>query len=126
MKERRWYLVADTESIPLKEGRRVNFGRYEVALFNLGREYRAVDNQCPHKQGPLADGIIAGNHVFCPLHNWKISLGTGCAISGGTGHVKVYPVKVIQNKIYIAFEEGAFCEPESALSVESGADNVNS
>ena len=105
----RWYPVVDLGSIPLKEGRRVIYGGHEAALFNLGNEYFAVDNRCPHKQGPLADGIVAGKAVFCPLHNWKIDLENGCALSGGKGQVKTYPVKILQGKVCIAFEEGKFC-----------------
>ena len=51
---------------------------------------------------------MAGKAVFCPLHNWKINLENGCAASGGTGQVRTFPVKVIENNIYIAFEEGKF------------------
>jgi nitrite reductase (NADH) small subunit len=106
----KWFLVAHINEVPLKEGKRVLYQNHEIAIFNLGNEYLAIDNQCPHKKGPLADGLVAGNAVYCPLHNWKIDLKTGCAISGGIGQVKTYPVKVMQNKIYVAFEEGKFQE----------------
>lgn len=102
----KWTLAAEASSIPIKEGRRVVFGNFQAALFNLGDRFLAVDNRCPHKAGPLADGVVAGNAVFCPLHNLKISLETGCALGDGKGSVKVYPVKVVENKIYIAFQEG--------------------
>ena len=103
----KWFRVAPVDAIPLNEGRRVEYGEKVLALFNLGKnEYCAVENKCPHKGGPLADGIIAGKSVFCPLHNWKISLENGCALSGGTGQVKTFPVKVKDNAIYLAFEEG--------------------
>ena len=114
MTDVKWYPVADKNLIPLREGRRVFCGGYEVALFNLGDEFLAVDNHCPHKAGPLADGIVSGKAVFCPLHNWKIDLGTGCALSGGKGQVKTYPTKILNNKICIAFEEGAYCETVDA------------
>ena len=106
----RWTPVADVDSIPVREGRRVLYGGREVALFNLGQEYLAVDNRCPHKEGPLADGIVAGKAVFCPLHNWKISLENGCALSGGKGQVRSYPVKIVDGKVYVAFGEGKFSE----------------
>ena len=112
----KWTLVAGAETIPVKEGRRVSDENFEVALFNLGDRYLAVDNHCPHRSGPLADGIVAGAAVFCPLHNWKINLETGCALSGGKGKVKAYPVKVIQNRVYIAFEEGKLDESDENLS----------
>lgn len=104
---RQWYLVGEASAIPFREGRRVRFRDYEVALFHLEGEYVAIDNRCPHRQGPLADGIISGRAVFCPLHNLKVSLDTGCALSGGAGQVRCYPVRVFQGKLYIAFEEGA-------------------
>ncbi len=113
-KQIKWFCVAPVGSIPEKEGRRVEYGQYAVAVFNLGGEYFAVENQCPHKGGPLADGIVAGRNVFCPLHNWKISLENGCALSGGTGQVKRFPVKVMGNDIYLAFEEAKFQNRESA------------
>ena len=106
----KWVPVADVGVVPLKEGRRVSYKDYEVALFNLGNEYLAVDNRCPHKQGPLADGIVAGKAVFCPLHNWKINLENGCALSGGKGQVQSYPVKILNGKVCIAFGEGKFSE----------------
>lgn len=88
--------------------------------------YRAIENRCPHKDGPLADGIVAGKNVFCPLHNWKISLENGCALSGGTGQVKTFPVKVTDNEIYVALEEGCLhalelsknTAPASAVEIE--------
>ena len=110
MDKTKWYAVTDMNAVPVKEGRRVIYKDREVALFNLGNEYLAVDNRCPHKQGPLADGIVAGRSVFCPLHNWKISLENGCALSGGKGQVKIYPVKILNQKVCIAFEDGALSE----------------
>jgi nitrite reductase (NADH) small subunit len=99
-----WRLVGPERMIPLREGKKIRFEGLEVALFNLGGEFLAVDNRCPHKAGPLADGIVAGRSVFCPLHNWKIDLQKGCAVAGGEGSVKTYPVKVQDGNIYIAFE----------------------
>lgn len=99
-----WQPVARTHEIPVREGRKVSFEGHEVALFNLGEKYLAVDNRCPHKQGPLADGLVSGESVFCPLHNWKISLENGCALSGGEGKVKVYPVKIVNQSVCIAFK----------------------
>ncbi len=109
-KQIKWFRVAPVGAIPEKEGRRVQYGQHVVALFNLGEEYLAVENQCPHKGGPLADGIVAGKNVFCPLHNWKISLENGCALSGGSGQIKTFPVKVVESEIYLAFEEASFQE----------------
>lgn len=121
IKNRKWYRAAGVGDIPLREGRRVSYQNYEVALFNLGEQYRAIDNRCPHKQGPLADGILSGKSVFCPMHNLKISLENGCALNGGEGQVRTYPVRVIAQDIYIAFEEAALqeCDRDGQDSVAS-------
>ena len=63
--------------VPPREGRAIRIGDREIALFNLGDQFLAVDNKCPHKGGPLADGIVAGRAAVCPLHAWKINLETG-------------------------------------------------
>ncbi len=120
-----WIPVMQEGSIPLREGRRVVCSGYEIALFNLGDEYLAVDNRCPHKAGPLADGIVSGKAVFCPLHNWKISLESGCALSGGQGQVKKYPVKIIQGKICISFKEGQLSEVNEEPVTTSGAVEID-
>ncbi|MFN0117774.1 MAG: nitrite reductase small subunit NirD [Elusimicrobiota bacterium] len=99
-----WVPVANKNLIPKNEGRKVIWGKKKIAIFNLGDEFLAVDNQCPHKQGPLADGITAGKAVYCPLHNWKIDLKTGCTLAGGEGKVKSYPVMIKGSDIYIGFE----------------------
>lgn len=105
----KWHPVANIDMIPIREGRKVVYGDLEIALFNLGDEFKAVANNCPHKQGPLADGIVAGKTVYCPLHNWNIDLGNGCALRGEAGRVNVYPTKVMDGQVYIAFEEGKLC-----------------
>lgn len=99
-----WYRVCKIDQIPVKEGRSVELGDHKVALFHLEDGFLAIDNQCPHRKGPLADGIVAGKAVFCPLHSWKVDIATGCVLSGGEGRVKCYPVKVVQGDVYINFE----------------------
>lgn len=99
-----WVYVADKDMVPRNEGKKIHWGDKQIALFNLGSEFLAVDNHCPHKQGPLADGIVAGQAIYCPLHNWKIDLRSGCALAGGEGKIKPYPVKLEGDKVYIGFE----------------------
>ncbi len=72
-----WVRIAYCRDIPLREGRSVQVGDREIAIFNLGDRFLAIENRCPHKGGPLADGIISGVTVVCPLHAWKINLETG-------------------------------------------------
>ena len=75
--QRRWIRVTECDNIPPREGRSAIVGDLEIAIFNLGDRFLAVDNRCPHRGGPLCDWIVAGNAVVCPLHAWKVSLETG-------------------------------------------------
>ena len=77
MTHARWIRITAAGNIPLREGRAVRVGAQEIAVFNLGDRFLAIDNRCPHEGGPLCDGIVAGASVVCPLHAWKISLETG-------------------------------------------------
>jgi nitrite reductase (NADH) small subunit len=81
MKTKIWVRIALSCDIPLREGRVVRVGNREIAIFNLGDRFLAVDNRCPHKGGSLADGIVAGAAVVCPLHAWKMSLESGKGVS---------------------------------------------
>lgn len=74
---RKWIQVARCEDIPLREGRSVKLGAQEIAIFNLGDRFLAVSNRCPHRNGPLSEGIVSGLTVVCPLHAWKVDLETG-------------------------------------------------
>ena len=74
---RQWIAIAPATHFPVREGRAVRVGSREIAIFNLGERFVAIDNECPHKGGPLCDGIIAGTTVVCPLHGWKVDLDSG-------------------------------------------------
>jgi len=74
----KWHPICQIGEIPRFGGRTVRAGQMEIAVFRLSDDrIRAVDNFCPHKQGPLADGIVSGDTVICPLHARKISLESG-------------------------------------------------
>src|SRR5258707_74751 len=91
----KWFRVTETGNIPLREGRSVTIGDIDIAIFNLGDRYLAVDNACPHRGGPLADGIVSGNTVICPLHAYKICLETGGIVKPDVCvRVDTYPVRV--------------------------------
>ena len=72
-----WIRIAPAGDIPEREGRSVRVGPLSVAIFNTGAGFLAVENRCPHGGGPLADGIVGGSTVTCPLHNWRICLHSG-------------------------------------------------
>src|SRR5436305_5550955 len=84
-----WIRIATCESIPPREGRAALIGDKQIAIFNLGDRFLAVDNQCPHQSGPLCDGIIAGDDVVRPLHAWKVNLETGAVARPAAQHDRV-------------------------------------
>ncbi len=70
-------------------------GGEEIAVFRTGdNQVFALVNSCPHKGGPLSQGIVHGHSVTCPLHNWRISLTTGEALGDDKGCMPTIPVKV--------------------------------
>jgi len=76
----RWIRVTRCENIPLREGRAVQVDGKELAVFNLGDRFLAVENRCPHRGGPLSDGIVSGRQVVCPLHAWRVCLEDGSVV----------------------------------------------
>lgn len=99
-----WIRVTPTETVPLREGRAVLIGDREIALFNLGGRFLATDNQCPHKGGPLCDGIVTGSSVVCPLHAWKVNLDSGRVErpAHGKDHcVTTYPTRIEDGVVLI-------------------------
>ncbi|WP_096201591.1 nitrite reductase small subunit NirD [Bacillus sp. FJAT-45350] len=94
--------VAKLSEIPDKVGKEVIIGKRSIALFRLNDgTIRAVNNKCPHKQGPLSQGIVSGEHVFCPLHDRKINLKDGLVQKPDTGCVKVYEAVIEGENVYL-------------------------
>jgi nitrite reductase (NADH) small subunit len=91
-----WIQIARCSDTPLREGRAVKLGDCEIAVFNLDDRFLAINNRCPHRAGPLADGIVCGAAVICPLHAWKFSLETGEGVNGASSSscVQTYRTRV--------------------------------
>jgi nitrite reductase (NADH) small subunit len=102
-----WVRVTACFNVPPREGRAVTIADREIALFNLGDRFLATDNHCPHRSGPLCDGIITGAAVVCPLHGWKISLETGAVErpGGSEGCVRTYPTRVDEGVVLIEIRD---------------------
>src|SRR5262244_2307342 len=92
----RWFRIAACDAFPLREGRAVEVASRPLAIFNLGDRFVAVENKCPHKNGPLADGIVSGTTVVCPLHAWKFDLVEGSSVNHADSGacLKLFPVKI--------------------------------
>ena len=73
-----WIALGSIEQLPAGQGRCFRFGGRSIAIFrNRAGDLFAVDSVCPHRQGPLADGLLGGNTIICPLHGYKFSLTDG-------------------------------------------------
>jgi len=80
-------------------------GGEEIAVFHtLEGRFFALVNKCPHKAGPLSQGIVHGSVVTCPLHNWNISLKTGEALGEDKGCVPTIPLRVDAGRLYLLRE----------------------
>jgi nitrite reductase (NADH) small subunit len=98
-----WIDVGPLAAIPMRGARTVPVaGGEEVALFRTGdNQVFALVNRCPHKKGPLSQGIVHGHAVSCPLHNWRISLATGEALGEDRGCTPTIPVKVDGGRVLL-------------------------
>ncbi|MCF8465969.1 MAG: nitrite reductase small subunit NirD [Sneathiella sp.] len=99
-----WVRVGRLSDIPRRGARRVQSGAITIAIFRTAEDrILALEDKCPHKQGPLSQGIIHGDCVTCPLHNWVISLETGQAQGPDEGAAMSFPVRLEGDDIQIDF-----------------------
>jgi nitrite reductase (NADH) small subunit len=98
-----WLDVGRLDEIPVRGSRTIPVaGGEEIAVFRTGdNQVFALVNRCPHKKGPLSQGIIHGHSVSCPLHNWNISLVTGEAQGADKGCTPTVPVRVDAGRVLI-------------------------
>lgn len=102
-----WKVICKVTDIPVLGSRVVNRAdKPNVAIFrNSEDKVFALLDRCPHKGGPLSQGIVFGERVACPLHNWSIGLGDGCAAAPDEGCTQKYSVKVEAGDVYLDLVE---------------------
>lgn len=97
-----WKDIGLLTDIPVQGARRVEHPAGRIAVFRtIDDQVFALRDECPHKRGPLSEGIVHGHAVTCPLHNWVIDLATGAATGpdeGCTGHI---PVRVEGDRVLL-------------------------
>ncbi|HEY8879616.1 MAG TPA: nitrite reductase small subunit NirD [Roseateles sp.] len=98
-----WTRVCDLQDIPVLGSRRVQRAAgVDVALFrNADDEVFALLDRCPHKGGPLSQGIVFGKSVACPLHNWTIGLNDGTAREPDEGCTPAFQVKLEDGSVFL-------------------------
>ena len=79
----------------------VMLGGTNVALFNIDGAFHAVENRCAHQAGPLAEGFISGNVVFCPWHDWQYDVTTGACLNAPEFEVRSFSVSVVDGDVLV-------------------------
>ena len=98
-----WKRLCALEDIPVLGSRVVKSARGDIAVFrNADDEVFAVHDKCPHKGGPLSQGIVHGRQVTCPLHGLKIQLESGEAVAPDTGCTRPFQVKVEDGEVFLS------------------------
>lgn len=102
-----WKLICTIDDIPVLGARVVKReGKTDVAVFRNDQDkVFALLDRCPHKHGPLSQGIVFGERVACPLHNWNIKLDSGCAVEPDEGCTQRFSVKVENRQVYLDLAE---------------------
>ena len=97
-----WLQVMTMEEIPVLGARVAQAAVGPIAVFrNSENEIFAILDKCPHKGGPLSQGIVHGKSVTCPLHSWNIELSSGCAVAPDEGCAQSFQVKVDDGFIWL-------------------------
>jgi nitrite reductase (NADH) small subunit len=102
-----WIVICAVNDIPRLGSRRVaRAGSADVAIFRTAddRVFALLD-RCPHKGGPLSQGIVFGDGVACPLHNWTIGLADGCARAPDAGCTPKFSLRVEDGQVQLDAEE---------------------
>lgn len=99
---RAWTPITEAANIPSREGRAVTAGDQEIAIFHVEDRYLTIGNKCPHKGGPLCDGIVSGTTVVCPLHGRRFDLETGMPVRASEPScVATFPTRVEGGIIFV-------------------------
>ena len=93
--------VAAASELQPGQGKVVEAGGRQIALFNVSGSFYAIDNACLHLGGPLGEGYLEGENVICPWHGWTYSVTTGLCPINPNMSVKTYPVKVEGPEIHL-------------------------
>lgn len=95
-------MLANVGDIPPGEGRVFAVDGKQIAVFHThDGEVLAVQPFCPHRRGPLADGLMGGTTIVCPLHDRVFDLRTGCGLTHEKATIKTYPVTVTDGSIWV-------------------------
>ena len=105
-----WIEIGCVDHIPRQGARVITTAAGPVAVFRtVDDEVFALRDRCPHKGGPLSQGIVSGRQVACPLHDWKIELDTGLAVAPDEGCAARFHVRVQDGRVSLSLTPDAGC-----------------
>ncbi|HQZ81139.1 MAG TPA: nitrite reductase small subunit NirD [Steroidobacteraceae bacterium] len=97
-----WKTICALDDIPVLGARVVTSKSGDIAIFRTADDQVfAMHDKCPHKNGPLSQGIVHGRQVTCPLHGWKIQLDSGEAVAPDVGCTKPFEVKLVDGRVLL-------------------------
>lgn len=101
--EKPFHRVAAVGEVPLGSGIQVMIDHDDLALFNVGGEFFAIDDLCPHRGASLSEGFLEQDKVFCPLHCFDFNLKTGESQVASHLRVATYPTKIENGDVFIQY-----------------------
>jgi nitrite reductase (NADH) small subunit len=116
-----WVDVGPLAGLPERGARVVRIGALDIAVFRTGAgEVFALKDRCPHRGGPLSQGIVHGARVTCPLHDWVIDLASGHAVGADQGCTATFAARVVAGRVSIEVPD-ALCARPSARDPQPSA-----
>lgn len=107
-----WIDVGPLVGLPERGARVVRVGAVSIAVFRTGAgAVFALRDSCPHRGGPLSQGIVHGDRVTCPLHDWVIDLKSGGAVGADEGSTPTFPVRIEHGCVSIDVPDSIACGP---------------
>jgi nitrite reductase [NAD(P)H] small subunit len=105
-----WVDVGPLAGLPERGARVVRVGALDIAVFRTGSgQLFALRDRCPHRGGPLSQGIVHGDRVTCPLHDWVIDLASGSATGADQGCTPTFPVRVDGGRVLLSVPDVPGC-----------------
>ena len=97
-----WKSICKLDDIPRLGSRIVRSMNGDIALFRTSSdEVFALRDRCPHKGGPLSQGLVHGNQATCPLHGWRLRLDSGEAVAPDQGCSRRYPIRIESGTVFL-------------------------
>ncbi len=107
-----WIEIGRLEDIPRRGARVLKTEVCDIAVFRSADDrIFAIEDKCPHRGGPLSQGIVHGWKVTCPLHNWAIELANGTAVAPDKGCATKYPARIKDGVISLQLDQSHYATP---------------